>query len=318
MNILVTGGAGFIGSHLADKLLNENHKVFVIDNFNNYYNSDLKEQNILNNLNNSNYKIFRADICDEDVLDSIFSENQIDSVVHLAGYAGVGASLESPLEYIKTNIFGTVNLLEKMKEYNIKKIVFASSSSVYGNCNEECFSECLKTSEPISPYAATKLSCEQFLYTYYKLYGINTVILRFFTVYGPRQRPDLAIRKFTDLIIKDKEVPVHGDGSALRDYTYIDDIISGIYEAIKYDKTPYEIINLGANNPISINTMIKNIEKTLNKKAKIKYIPMPAQNVYKTSSNIQKAKELLNYIPKINFETGIKNFIEWYLAGVNK
>lgn len=314
MNILITGGAGFIGSNLADKLLDNGDNIFVIDNFNNFYNKNLKEQNVSHNLNNKKYKLFRINICNKSLLESVFKSNKIDVVVHLAASAGVSPSLKNPQKYIRNNICGTVNILECMKKYNIKKLVFASSSSVYGNCSDENFSENLNTNQPISPYAATKLSCEQFIYTYSQLYGINAVCLRFFTVYGPRQRPDLAIRKFTDLIVKNKEITLYSDGNTLRDFTYIDDVVSGICSAIKYNKTPYEIINLGAGKPINIRTVVKSIEKILGKNAKIKYTKPTPESVYKTSSNNEKAKKLLGYSPKTDFETGIKKFIEWYIS----
>ena len=239
MNILITGGAGFIGSTLADKLLKiESNNVIVIDNFNDYYSTTLKEKNIKHNLDNKNYKLYRGDICDKNLLSKIFEENQIDVVVHIAASAGVRPSIENPLSYVKNNIEGTVNIVEVMKENGIKKIVFASSSSIYGNCKEEIFSEDLKVSEPISPYAASKSACEQFLYTYSKLFDIQVVALRFFTVFGPRQRPDLAIRKFIDLIKENKPIPVYGDGTTIRDYTYVDDIVDGIISAINYNDTP--------------------------------------------------------------------------------
>ena len=199
-----------------------------------------------------------------------------------------------------------------MKQFSIKKLVFASSSSVYGNCHAEKFSEDLKVSEPISPYAATKSACEQFIYTYSKLYDICAVCLRFFTVYGPRQRPDLAIRKYTDLLMNDEPLPIYGDGSSLRDYTYIDDIISGICSAIEYDKTKYEIINIGGGNPVTVKQVISTIEKVLGKKAKIKYLPFQKGDVEKTVSDITKAKTLLGYNPRTNFDDGIEKFISWY------
>ena len=311
MNILITGGAGFIGSTLADKLLKEGNKVFVIDNFNDYYSIELKEANVSVNKDNKNYKLYRGDICDRELVDEIFAKNAIEKVVHIAARAGVRPSLEDPLEYIRSNLEGTINILEKMKKYNVKKIVFASSSSVYGNCKAEKFSEDLKVTEPISPYAATKSACEQFLYTYSKLYGINAVCLRFFTVYGPRQRPDLAIRKFIELIEKGEPIPVYGDGSTMRDYTYIDDIISGICSAIKYNKTPYEIINIGGGSPITLSEMISTIENVLGKKAVINRLPMQPGDVNKTVSDITKARKLLGYEPLTTFENGIKKFVEW-------
>lgn len=311
MQILITGGAGFIGSTLADKLIDEGDEVVVIDNFNDFYDVNLKEQNVKSNLENPNYKLYRGDICDTELVQKVFSENNIESVVHLAACAGVRTSIEKPLEYVHSNIYGTVNILETMKNYNLKKIVFASSSSVYGNCTADSFSEDLKISEPISPYASTKSACEQFLYTYSKLYGMSVVCLRFFTVYGPRQRPDLAIRKFTELMMKDEEIPVYGDINSLRDYTYIDDIISGICSAIEYNKTDYEIINLGGGSPKSISQVIKSIEKLLGKTAKIKSMPQQQGDVKKTVSDITKARKLLGYAPKTTFENGIEKFIYW-------
>lgn len=311
MNILITGGAGFIGSTLCDKILKEDNKIIVIDNFNDYYNPELKEQNIQHNINNKNYKLYRGDICDNSLLKRIFDENKIDVVVHIAASAGVRPSIDKPIDYVKNNIEGTVNILEIMKANNVKKIVFASSSSIYGNCKEEIFSEDLKVTEPISPYAASKSACEQFLYTYSKLYDIQVVALRFFTVFGPRQRPDLAIRKFIDLIKENKPIPVYGDGTTIRDYTYIDDIVDGIIGAINYNDTQYEIINLGGGAPVSLNQMIETIEKVLNKKAKIERLPMQMGDVNKTAADITKAKKLLNYNPKTSFESGIIKFIDW-------
>ena len=311
MNILITGGAGFIGSTLADRLLNEGNKIIVLDNFNDYYDVKLKEQNVGVNINNPDYKLYRGDICDRELTEKVFSENNIDKVVHIAARAGVRPSLEDPLEYVRSNIEGTVNILEKMKAYGVKKIVFASSSSVYGNCKADKFSEDLKVTEPISPYAATKSACEQILYTYSKLYEINTVCLRFFTVYGPKQRPDLAIRKFIELIEQNKPIPVYGDGTTMRDYTFIEDIISGICAAINYDKTPYEIINLGGGSPITLKEMIETIEDVLGKSAQKNYLPLQPGDVNKTVSDITKAKKLLDYQPKTTFKEGIQKFVEW-------
>lgn len=311
MNILITGGAGFIGSTLADKLLNDGNKIIVIDNFSDYYDIKLKENNIYQNLSNKNYKIYREDICNKNEVDKIFKENIINCVIHIAASAGVRASISNPELFVQSNIAGTINILEAMRKNNVNKIVFASSSSVYGNCKAEKFSEDLKVTEPISPYAATKSACEQFLYTYSKLYNIQAICLRFFTVYGPRQRPDLAIRKFIELIEQNQPIPVYGDGSTMRDYTYIDDIVSGIISAIKYDKTQYEIINLGGGSPVTLNEMIKTIEKILGKEAKINRLPMQPGDVDRTISDITKAKELLKYEPLTTFEEGIKKFIEW-------
>lgn len=314
MNILITGGAGFIGSTLTEKLLKENNNIFVIDNFNDYYDIRLKETNVKPFLENKNYNLFRGDICDRALVKQIFEENNIECVIHIAARAGVRTSLEDPLEYVRSNIEGTINILENMKNFACKKIVFASSSSVYGNCHAEKFSEDLKITEPISPYAATKSACEQFIYTYSKLYDIQAVCLRFFTVYGPKQRPDLAIRKFIELIEQDKPIPVYGDGTTIRDYTYIDDIIDGIYKAIEYNKTQYEIINLGGGSPVTLNQMIETIEIVLDKKAQINRLPMQPGDVERTVSDITKAQHLLGYNPQTSFEEGIRKFVQWKMT----
>ena len=310
MNILITGGAGFIGSNLAEKLI-EKHNIIVVDNFNDYYSPAIKENNIKEILKNPKYKLYRNDIKNIEDLKIIFSENSIDCVVHIAASAGVRASIKEPDLFIKNNICATVNLLELMKDFNVKKLVFASSSSVYGNCKAEKFSENLKVTEPISPYAATKSACEQFISTFSKLYGINSVCLRFFTVYGRRQRPDLAISKFINLIKQNMPIPVYGDGTTIRDYTYIDDILLGIESAINYDKTPYEIINLGGGEPVTLIDLIITIEQVLGKNAQIEWLPMQAGDVIKTSADITKARKLLNFEPKTKFVDGIKTYVEW-------
>lgn len=311
MNILITGGAGFIGSSLIDSLLKDGNKVVNVDNFNDFYDVKIKEKNVESHKTQTNYSLYRVDIEDREALKEIFAQNKIDCVVHLAAKAGVRASIENPISYAKTNIFGTLNVLELMKEFSVKKMIFASSSSVYGNCNEDKFSEELKLAEPISPYAATKLACEQFCYTYSKLYGMQILCLRFFTVYGPRQRPDLAISKFTDLMLNNMPIPVFGDGSTKRDYTFISDVVEGIKNAINYEKTQYEIINIGGEQPISLDEMIFALEDELGIKAIVERKGMQAGDVERTSADISKAKTLLNYEPKVKFKEGIKRFIEW-------
>ena len=315
MSILITGGAGFIGSSLADFLLSKGKKVIVLDNFNDYYDPRLKEKNIAHNLNLPAYKLYRGDICDKKILKKIFAENEISAIAHIAASAGVRASIENPEIFIQSNIAGTLNVLEAMKNNGVKKLIFASSSSVYGNCKAKKFSELLKVTKPISPYAATKSSCEQLIYAYSNLFSIKSVILRFFTVYGPRQRPDLAIRKFLDLIEAGKPIPVYGDGKTKRDYTYIDDIIGGIYAALNYDKTAYEIINLGGGSPIMLGDMIAVLEKALGKKAIRQSLPAQKGDMDKTVSDISKAKRLLGYEPKTSFEQGIKKFLKWKRSG---
>ncbi|MFV0626580.1 MAG: SDR family NAD(P)-dependent oxidoreductase [Alphaproteobacteria bacterium] len=311
MAILITGGAGFIGSSLADELLRQGNKVVVVDNFNDYYDVKIKEENVSQNLQNDNYKLYRLDICDKESFRKVFEENEISTVVHLAARAGVRPSIDKPEKYVETNILGTVILLELMKDFNIKKLVFASSSSVYGNCKESIFSEDLKVTEPISPYAATKSAGEQFVYTYHKLYGLSAVCLRFFTVYGPRQRPDLAIRKFVDKIEKNQPIQMYGNGSTMRDYTYVEDIVAGIISAINYDKTPYEVINIGGGEPITLKRMIETIEDVLGQRAIIEILPMQMGDVEKTICDWSKAQKLLGYNPQTTFKEGIKKFIDW-------
>lgn len=310
-SILITGGAGFIGSSLADRLLSKGCKVIVVDNFSDYYDPQIKERNVALHLHDENYKLYRVDIKDNKALDYVFAGNKIDCVVHLAASAGVRPSLEDPLFYVQQNMVGTVNVLEAMRQHNVKKLVYASSSSVYGNCKAELFSEDLKVTEPISPYAATKSAGEQLIYTYMHLFGIQSVCLRFFTVYGPRQRPDLAINKFARLIEAGKPIDMYGDGTTVRDYTFIDDIVCGILGAIAYDKTPYEIVNLGGGEPVSLKRMIETIEETLGKKAIINQMPMQPGDVVKTAADIRKAQKLFGYQPQTSFKEGIRKFIEW-------
>lgn len=311
MKYLITGGAGFIGSNLADKLLAAGHDIVVVDNFNDYYDVAIKEANVAQHKNNPHYKLYRADIEDEKALKPIFGHHKFDAVIHLAARAGVRPSLERPMDYVKTNILGTVNILECMRESGVKKLVIASSSSVYGNCKEKEFSEDLKVTEPISPYAATKSACEQLCYTWHHLYGLDVVALRFFTVYGPRQRPDLAIHKFTKKIEAGEPIQMYGDGTTKRDYTYVDDIVAGIQSAIDYNKKGYEIINLGGGEPITLKRMIQTIEKAVGKPAKIEQKPMQPGDVDKTVCDWSKAHKLLHYTPKTTFEQGIQKFVKW-------
>lgn len=310
-NILITGGAGFIGSSLADRLLEQNYKVIVVDNFNDYYSPDIKRKNIKEALKNNNYKLYEADIEKITDLEKIFSENKIDVVVHLAARAGVRPSIEVPIKYVETNILGTTNILEMMRKYGVKKMSMASSSSVYGNCKADKFSEDLNIHQPISPYAATKLADELVCYTYHHLFDLQIFMLRFFTVYGPRQRPDLAINKFVRLIEAGKPIDMYGDGSTMRDYTYIDDIVDGICKTLDYNGSGYEVFNLGGGSPVTLKDMIVTIENVLGKKASINMLPMQPGDVDKTVSDISKAKKYLGYSPKVNFKTGILNFIEW-------
>ena len=309
--ILITGGAGFIGSHLADRLLNDGYIVVVADNFCDYYDVSIKENNVAHNLSNLHYKLYRADIEDMTALKAIFLAHRFDAIVHLAARAGVRPSIANPADYVKTNILGTVNVLECMREHGCKKLVVASSSSVYGNCAAKKFSEDLNVSAPISPYAATKLATEQLSYTYHHLYGINVAALRFFTVYGPRQRPDLAIAKFTRQILQNKPIEMYGDGTTSRDYTYIDDIVSGIVAAVNSDSIGYEVFNLGGGEPINLKEMIVTIEECLGIKAIIEKKPMQPGDVEKTVCDWQKAHRLLGYAPQTEFKQGIAKYAAW-------
>ncbi|MBQ6437986.1 SDR family NAD(P)-dependent oxidoreductase [bacterium] len=311
-HILITGGAGFIGSSLADALLAQDHEVIVLDNFHDYYDPQLKENNVAPNLNNKSYHLFRGDINDKSQLNHIFTSFTIDTVIHLAARAGIRPSLHDPAAYVRTNVEGTAQILEAMRRHHVQKLIFASSSSVYGNCQAAKFSEDLPLSQPISPYAATKLAGEQLVYTYTKLYDLQAVCLRFFTVYGPRQRPDLAIHKFVKLIEQGRPIPVYGDGSTIRDYTYIDDIVHGIINSIYYNSTPYDIINLGGGSPVTLNEMIATLEQTLGQKAIIDRQPLQPGDVTKTVSDISKAQRLLNYQPQTTFTQGINLFYQWY------
>lgn len=309
--ILITGGAGFIGSNLAHLLLSNGNTVVAVDNFNNYYNPQIKEDNIADLRDNDNFHLYRADLADNKLIENIFKQYNFDCVVHLAGSAGVRPSIDAPLDYVSNNIYNTVSLLECLKRHKTPKIVFASSSSVYGNLNKESFSEKDEVRYPISPYAASKLSCEHFIYTYAYLYGIKACCLRFFTVYGPRQRPDLAIHKFIEKINKSEPIQLYGDGTSSRDYTYIDDIINGISAAIKYDKSLYEIINIGSGRPITLAKMISTIENALHKKAVIQYMEKQMGDVERTCADISKAEALLQYTPETSFQQGIDKYVAW-------
>lgn len=311
----ITGGAGFIGSSLTERLLREGNKVVTIDNFCNFYNPKIKEDNISKFEKNENYKIYKKDIRDREAIKEIFNENKIDIVMHLAAMAGVRPSIENPVLYQEVNCMGTQNILEEMKKHNIRNLVMASSSSVYGNCKEVPFREDMVVDYAISPYAATKKANEVMTHVYHKLFNMNVMMLRFFTVYGPKQRPDLAINKFTRLMLEDKEIPMFGDGTTSRDYTYIDDIVEGIIKSCEYamnNENVYEILNIGNSSPVSLKEMINTIGKALCIEPKIKQLPMQPGDVDRTYADISKAKKLIGYEPKVSFEQGIKNFVEWY------
>lgn len=310
MNILITGGAGFIGSHLAERLLALKHFVVCYDNLDKFYDARIKRQNLANVSCSERFRFIEADINDNEALGQCFSDYKFDLVVHLAAKAGVRPSIADPLGYYQTNVIGTVNLLEAMRKANVNHLLFASSSSVYGNNTKLPFSESDPVDNSISPYAATKKAAELLCYTYHHLYQFNIFCLRFFTVYGPRQRPDLAIHKFTEMILNDQPIPVFGDGASSRDYTYIDDIVDGLVKAVAKVRG-YEIINLGESQTITLSRMIETLEKEIGKKAKKTTYSMQPGDVATTYADISKAKQLLGYNPSWNFDDGIKKFIEW-------
>jgi len=312
MKILVTGAAGFIGSHLCEKLIAKN-KVVGLDNFCDFYDPKIKFDNIKECLNNKNFILHEADIRNKEQLNEIFTKYDFEVIIHLAAMAGVRPSIKDPQLYSEVNIDGTVNLLEECKKNKIKNFIFASSSSVYGNNKKVPFSENDNVDFPISPYAATKKAGELICHTYHHLEKISIVCLRFFTVYGSRQRPDLAIHKFARKILNNETIPVFGDGSTQRDYTYIDDIIDGIVKSIDYVQSGnhFEIFNLGESQTITLNEMISTIEKTLNIEARKEWLPMQPGDVLLTFADISKSKNILGYDPKTKFQDGVEKFIKW-------
>lgn len=310
--ILVTGGAGFIGSHVCDRLLKEGENVICLDNLNPSYSPKKKIKNIQHNFDNPNFQFIVIDIQKKEQLEQVFKNNKIDKIVHLAARAGVRPSIIKPLLYKDTNISGTLNLLELSKKYKIKNFIFASSSSVYGNNKKIPFSEEDNVDYPISPYAASKKSCELYCYTYSHLCNLNITCLRLFTVYGPRGRPDMAPYIFTKAVYSGKTIKQYGDGTTQRDYTYIDDITEGIIRALKKDFR-FEIINLGNSKTISLKDFINLIERLFGRKARIRRYPLQPGDVNKTYADISKAKKLLNWEPKVSIEEGMKKFIEWFV-----
>ena len=311
VRILVTGGAGFIGFHVAKALLDRGDKIIIVDNFNDYYDPRLKYANKNKNKKNNNINVYKVYISNYKKLDKIFKKHKFDKICHLAAQAGVRDSLKDPFKYEKWNNLGTLNILEMARKYRIKDFVYASSSSVYGENKKIISSEMDNVSKPSSFYAATKRANELYAYVYYHLYGLNCTGLRFFTVYGPWGRPDMAYFKFTKNIMQGKPIEIYNYGRMKRDFTYISDVTKAILTTI--DKPfCYEIINLGNNKPIELNKFIEVIEKILGKKAKKKMIPMQQGDTITTYANIKKAKKMLGHNPKINIEEGMKLFIDWY------
>ncbi len=309
MRVLVTGAAGFIGSHLSERLLAAGFEVSGVDNFDDFYDPQIKRQNISACLEHKNFQLYQADIRDSKAMKAIISGG-IGIIVHLAAKAGVRPSIAEPVVYADVNVNGTMVLLEAARKYKTDKFIFGSSSSVYGNNKKVPFSEADSVDEPISPYAATKKAGELMCHTYYHLYGISVTCLRFFTVYGPRQRPDLAIHKFAKLIEQNRPIPVYGDGSMMRDFTYIDDIIDGTTAAMeKCDG--FDIYNLGHCRPISVNDLIIEIEKALGKRAVREYGAVQPGDVQRTYADVSKAAERLHYNPSTALQAGLAKFVQW-------
>jgi len=315
-NILITGGAGFIGSHVVRQLLSLDYHVYCIDNFDNFYDRKQKMLNISDSASHEHFHLIEKDILDRDAFSDI-KNCTIDLIIHLAAKAGIRQSIENPAIYQKVNILGTLNILEFAREQGIKKIIHASSSSVYGINKDIPWKETITDLKPISPYASSKIAGEDLCYVYNNLYGLRCTILRFFTVYGPGQRPDLAIHKFANLITAGKEINLFGNGETQRDYTFIDDIVAGIIAAIHYHKTSYDIFNLGNSYAVSLNELISTMEDIFELKIKRKYLPAQAGDVPVTYADIHKAKTLLNYNPVFSLRDGLEKFKQWHMDYYN-
>jgi UDP-glucuronate 4-epimerase len=309
MIVLVTGGAGFIGSHVVGALLARGHQVSIVDDFNDFYDPSLKRRNVAGF--SGQVRMIEADIRDRAALSKEFSEGSFKAIVHIAARAGIRPSIAQPRLYTEVNVLGTQNLLELAGEFGVKKFVFTSSSSVYGLTQRMPFQEDDPVSQPISPYAATKLSAEALCHVYHHLCGLDMVCLRLFTVYGPRQRPDLAIYKFTSAILRGKPVEVFGDGSTARDYTYVDDVVQGVLACLDRE-FGFEVINLGESRAVAVRELVQLIEKAVGKKARIRQLPPQAGDVPITCADISKAKRLLGYNPRVGIEDGIQRFAEWF------
>ncbi len=311
MTILVTGGAGFIGSNLIDALLGKNFKVVCVDDFNNYYNPKFKWQNIQSAAKFKNFSLFQVDIRNFRKLGEVFKKVKVDKIVHLAARAGVRPSIKNPKLAEVVNVGGTLNLLELAKIHKIPDFIFGSSSSVYGNSKKLILSEEDRVDAPISPYAATKRCGELMIYTYSHLYDLNCIVLRLFSVYGPRGRPDMAPYIFTKAILTGQTITKFGKGNQARDWTHVDDIVSGIMATLP-KKVGFDIINLGNSNPVTLNTLIATLEKICGKKAQILQVSEIPGEVKKTYANISKAKKLLNWQPQVELEIGLKKFVDWF------
>jgi len=312
MNILVTGGAGFIGSNLVDRLLELGNRVSVIDSFSPFYDISIKRKNLETALKSDNFSLYEIDVRDSENITEIFELNNFDVVVHLASKAGVRPSIRLPRAYFDVNVNGTLNILEECRRHKINKVVYASSSSVYGNSKNAPFKETDAVDFPISPYAASKKAGELICHNYHHLYGINIYALRFFTVYGRRNRPDMGMFKFCKAIDEGKTIQLYGNGEPRRDFTHVDDIIDGILKSIK-NVSGFEIFNLGESRTVSVNELIKLFEENLSKNAITEKVDMQPGDVMDTYADISKAKKLIGYDPKVTVEEGVGKLVNWYM-----
>jgi len=314
--ILLTGGAGFIGSHVAEALLRSGASLSIVDNLNRFYPPHWKQANLAAVSRAGSFQFCEASIDDVDALASVFESCRPDVVIHLAAYAGVRPSITNPRLYERINVGGTVNVLQMCRRFRVRKLIFGSSSSVYGATNNVPFTENEMDLRPISPYAATKIAGEMLVHSYAHLFGISSICLRFFTVYGPRQRPDLAIYKFTDSIEAGRPIQVFGDGTSGRDYTFVSDIVDGVIASIGFEPEQrngvrYEVFNLGNSNPVSLNELISEIERATQRVAIIERCPWQPGDVPITWANISKASEMLGYAPKMSLQEGLHQFVAW-------
>lgn len=316
--VLLTGGAGFIGSHLAEALLRRRCRLSIVDELNDFYSPECKKANLAEVRQVGEFEFFQVDICDKSSLRNVFESFRPDSIVHLAARAGVRPSLQDPELYQRVNVAGTLNLLELCREFGVRRFVFGSSSSVYGVAERVPFLESNTELRPISPYAATKLAGEMLCFTYAYLYGLTAICLRFFTVYGPRQRPDLAIYKFTRLLEAEQPLPIFGDALSGRDYTYVEDIVAGVLASIEYTPAPgpgnsrFEIFNLGNSHPVRLGELVELLEKAVERRAVRQQLPEQPGDVPITWADISKAKRLLGYDPQTPIEKGLEQFVSWY------
>jgi UDP-glucuronate 4-epimerase len=312
MRMLITGGAGFIAFHIASQLLAQGHDLTLVDNFNDFYDPAIKRGNVRDLQVIKPVKLYEIDILDQEALSRAFENTRPEAVIHLAAWAGVRPSLMKPALYASTNLVGTANVLELAREFGTERFVFGSSSSVYGGNTKVPFSEDDPVDRPISPYAATKRGGELLCHTYAHNYGMHIACLRFFTVYGPRQRPEMAIQRFANLLWEGKEIPVYGDGQSRRDYTYVSDIVSGVLAAIELNPH-FETFNLGESQTITLRDLIALLESGLSRKARLCFLPAQPGDMEVTCADISKARRILGYHPQTPIREGIRKFVAWFI-----